>query len=181
MWTALAIRLFVVIKRSVSVTFKAVKPGRCVRPPRPPRRSCRRASEAELARLHAKIGQLVIEKDIFSKTNVARRRLMIEPAHQHLRRLFSLPRPRFVESASVCISLSYYAFSRSGTYRSRLYHSVVEVVGIFSRPFMWVTQPSDGTLRDVGAPAVSKANLPSSCASVTPSAASSMSLRRAPY
>jgi hypothetical protein len=59
----------------------------------------------------------------------------------------------FVESASVCISLSYYALSRSSTYRSRLYHSVVEVVGIFSRPFMWVTHPSDGTMRDVGTPA----------------------------
>jgi len=72
------------------------------------------------------------------------------PVHWHL---FTVPRGRFVESASVCISLSYYAFSRSGTYRSRLYHGVVEVVGVFSRPFMWVTHPSDSTMRDVGAPA----------------------------
>jgi hypothetical protein len=62
MWTALAIRLFVVIRRTVSVTFKAVKPGRCVRPPRPPADAVQAMSEAELARLHAKIGQLVIEK-----------------------------------------------------------------------------------------------------------------------
>src|SRR6185295_14236517 len=67
--------------------------------------------------------------------------------------LFSVPRRWFVESTSIRISLSQYAFGRSGTYRSRLYHGVVEVVGIFSRPFMWVTHPSDGTMRDVGAPA----------------------------
>src|SRR5262245_27490615 len=36
MWTALAIRMFVVIKRTVSVTLKPVKLGRCVRPPRSP-------------------------------------------------------------------------------------------------------------------------------------------------
>src|SRR4029079_17550679 len=45
------------------------------------------------------------------------------------------------------------ALSRSGTYRSRLCHGVVEVVGIFSCPFMRVTHPSDGPMSDVGAPA----------------------------
>jgi len=67
--------------------------------------------------------------------------------------LFSVPRRWFVESTSIRISLSQYAFGRSGTYRSRLYHGVVEVVGVFSRPIMWVTHPSDSTMRDVGAPA----------------------------
>src|SRR5260370_37981875 len=36
MWTALGMRLFVVIRRSVSVTFKAVKLERRVRSPRSP-------------------------------------------------------------------------------------------------------------------------------------------------
>src|SRR5215469_13607651 len=69
------------------------------------------------------------------------------------RHLFTVPRRRFVESASVRISLSYYAFGRSRAYRSRLYHGVIEVIGIFSGPFMWVAHPSDGTMRNVRAPA----------------------------
>lgn len=45
-------------------------------------------SEAELTKLHAKIGQLVIERDFFVEglrsMSVDRRRLVIDPAHPHL-------------------------------------------------------------------------------------------------
>ncbi|WP_149864519.1 IS3 family transposase [Pacificimonas flava] len=46
------------------------------------------ASEAEIEKLHAKIGELVVERDFLGQSlrsmSVARRRSMIEPAHQRL-------------------------------------------------------------------------------------------------
>jgi hypothetical protein len=53
----------------------------------------------------------------------------------------------------VAASLSQDAFSRSGTYRRRFDHRIVEIISVFSRPLMRVTHPADATMRDVGVPA----------------------------
>jgi len=48
----------------------------------------RGVSESEVEKLHAKIGQLVVERDFLSESHrsmgVDRRRAMVEPAHHHL-------------------------------------------------------------------------------------------------